>query len=58
MRIKVSYEDKTCFDCPFASEKGKFSVNCKRKGISVYASNQKYMECKYEQATERLKNDK
>ena len=57
MRLNVPHENKTCFDCPQSTDKGKFSVFCRQKGISIYASNEQYMRCKYEQAKERLKND-
>lgn len=57
MRIRVPHENKTCFDCQQATDKGKFSVFCKQKGISIYASNEQYMRCKYEEAKERLTND-
>lgn len=48
MRIRVPYENKTCFDCEHATEKGKISVMCKLKGISVYASEKTYNNCKCE----------
>lgn len=48
MRIRVPHENKTCFDCEQATDKGKFSVYCKLKGVSMYASNETYMNCKRE----------
>lgn len=48
MRLRVPYENKTCFDCEQATDKGKMSVFCKLKGISVYASEQTYNNYKRE----------
>ena len=57
MRIRVPHEDKTCFDCEHATEKGKMSVKCRLKGISVYASNATYMRCKRERAYAKANNE-
>lgn len=54
MRSKVTHEDKTCFDCKHATDKGMMSVFCKYKGISVYASNATYMRCKRERANKEV----
>jgi len=56
MRLSIPNDGKSCFDCPDTdqSTKGQMSIYCKKKGISVFASNDTYMRCKYQQKRDEL----